>query len=106
MVDINKIITELNSELKLLYPNYKGVYLFGSRLKNDTVEGSDLDLVFVFEGGVNSKLEEAIWEIVYNYDLKYDIVIDAKVYELKDIKYPATPFRERVRNKGRYYAVW
>jgi len=105
MADINKIITELNNELKLLYPEYRGVYLYGSRLKDFTAESSDLDLVFVFDGKVNLKLEEEIWEIVYNYDLKYDIVIDAKVYELKDIKYPATPFRETVKNKGRYYAV-
>ena len=105
MADISKIITELNLELKQHYPNYKGLYLYGSRIKNDAAEGSDLDLVFVFDGGVDLKLEETIWEIVYNYDLKYDVVIDAKVYELQDIKNPITPFRETVRDKGRYYAV-
>ena len=105
MIKVNKLIQKLNDELKQLSPAYKGVYLFGSRIKNNVAGESDIDLVFVFEDKINQKLEEEVWDIVYNFDLKYDIVIDAKVYELKDIQFLVTPFRATVLKEGKYYAV-
>ena len=80
MVDINKLIHELNLKLKKNYPDYNGVYFHGSRLKGKAQDDSDYDLVFIFDREIDWKFEEEIWRIVYNYDLKYNVVIDARIY--------------------------
>ena len=105
MAYINKLIEELNGELKKLYPDYKGVYFHGSRLNEKAQEESDYDLVFIFEREIDWKFEEEIWRIVYNYDLKYNIVIDARIYSSKEIKTPVTPFKESVLTQSKYYAA-
>ena len=105
MTDLNKLIEELNSELKKLYPDYKGVYFHGSRLKGKAQDDSDYDLVFIFNREIDWRFEEEIWRIVYNYDLKYNIIIDARIYSTTKIKSPLTPFKESVLSKSKYYAA-
>jgi predicted nucleotidyltransferase len=105
MADISKLIEELNTELKKTYPDYKGVYFHGSRLEDKSVEESDYDLVFIFGREIDWKFEDEIWNIVYKYDLKYNIVIDARVYNTNEIKTPLTPFKASVLSKSRYYAA-
>lgn len=105
MADINKLIEDLNIHLKKLYPDYKGVYFHGSRFKETQVQDSDYDLVFIFDRVVDWKFEDEIWSIIYKYDLKYNIVIDARIYNSKEIKTPLTPFKENVLTNSKYYAA-
>ena len=45
-----KIIDELKAELKSKYPDFRGIYLFGSRARGDFQNDSDYDLAFISTG--------------------------------------------------------
>ncbi len=49
--------------------------------------------------------ENDILDIIYEVELEYDIVIDAKVYHYEDIKKRNTPFRDTVMLEGIFYAA-
>jgi len=49
--------------------------------------------------------ENDILDNIYEVGLKYDIVIDAKVYHDEDIKKQNTPFRVNVLREGRFYGI-
>ena len=46
-IAIDKIIEELKAELKSKYPDFKGIYLFGSHARGDFNEDSDYDLIII-----------------------------------------------------------
>ena len=97
-VEIEQIISELNIRLTERYNDFHGIYFFGSRTK-DTY-----NMVFVFDRKINWRFRKEIIKIVYDIELKYDIFIDAKVYNNKEISEPITPFRQAVINEGIFYA--
>jgi|WetSurMetagenome_2_1015567.scaffolds.fasta_scaffold07190_8 predicted nucleotidyltransferase len=103
-IDNNILIQDLINTFTLKYPDFKGVYFIGSRAKNKFNESSDYDLVFVFDRKINSYFKDEIRSLIYSFDLKYNIVIDSKIYNFKDILDPITPFRNNVRKEGIYYA--
>ena len=99
------LITELINDLKSKYIDFKGIYFFGSRSTNKHFENSDLDLVFTFNREINRKFKDEIRSLVYDYDLKYDVVIDSHIYNYKDILNPVTPFRNDVKTQGIFYGA-
>jgi len=103
MIDINNLIDELNKELKSKYPDYKGIYLHGSRLNGTANEDSDYDMVFVFDRDVDWKFKKEISDILYEIELKYEILIDARIYSYNEVETPATFFKETVRQEGRFF---
>ncbi|MBM2815867.1 MAG: polymerase subunit beta [Ignavibacteria bacterium] len=106
MTDENvvQIIRELSDELKALYPEFRGIYLFGSYARGDAREDSDLDVAVIINTDVDSKIKKEIGHIVYEYDLKYDILLDEHIYNYKDIFAPITPLRQNIKTEGIYYA--
>jgi len=63
------IISELREQLEHL----EGVYLFGSRQRGDSGEGSDWDFAFLSR---EEYTEEIIWNIKSAIEAKYDVNID------------------------------
>ncbi len=65
------------------------VILFGSRVTGTPQNYSDYDVLIVLSIDYNSDLEWKIYDICYDLDLKYDIIIDVKLItknELSTIK--------------------
>lgn len=102
---IDILISELKASLKIKYEDFKGIYLFGSGSKNNFTEESDIDLVLTFERNIDSEFKNDIIDFVYEYALKYNIVIDSHIYNLSDILNPITPFRNVVKNEGVFYGT-
>jgi predicted nucleotidyltransferase len=103
--NVNEIIKEILKTIKPIYSDFKGIYFFGSRLKGDFHEESDLDLMLLFERAIDWKFKNIINDIICDFDLKYGIIIDSKIYSYSDIMNPITPFRKSVLNEGKYYAA-
>lgn len=103
MISINNLIAEINEELKLRYHDYRGVYLHGSRLREKVNEDSDYDLVFVFDRKIDWKFKKEISDILYEIELKYEILIDARIYSFKEIETPTTFFKETIRQEGKFF---
>ena len=97
------IIEELSSELKSKYPDFRGIYLFGSRARGDFNEESDYDLAIIFDNQINWKFEDEISSMIWLKMIKYEIIIDSFVYNLNDILNPITPVRENINKEGVYF---
>jgi predicted nucleotidyltransferase len=99
-----KIINELSSELKLNYPDYYGLYFFGSRSRGNYREDSDYDVVLAFNRVIDWKFKDKIFDIICDFNIKYDIILDAHIYNKTDIMNPITIFRENVKKEGIFIA--
>ncbi|MBM2815529.1 MAG: transf 2 protein [Ignavibacteria bacterium] len=100
---IEKIINALKDELKRDYPDFKGIYFFGSRARGDYNDDSDYDLVLVFDRVIDWRFKDNLRRRVIDYEIDYSILIDSHIYNYQDIIEPITPFREKVKNEGIYY---
>lgn len=103
--EFEPIIHELNSELKKKYDDFVGITFFGSRFRGDFSEESDFDIVIMFSKKPGWQMERDVLGIILEKELKYDIVIDAKVYHEAEIKKQNTPFRDVVCKEGAYYGA-
>ncbi|OGU34696.1 MAG: hypothetical protein A2068_08630 [Ignavibacteria bacterium GWB2_35_6b] len=104
-LDINNIIKNLNTELRKEFDSYNGIFFYGSHVKGTANTDSDYDIIILFEKGVDENIENKVLDIVYEYELKYEILIDYRIYTLQDITEPVTVFRENVKKEGVYYAA-
>ena len=100
-----KLIEEIKTELKSKYPDFRGIYLFGSRARGDFHEDSDYDFVLIFEREINRKFKDEVRRKIIDYEIENLIIIDSHVYNMNDIVKPITPFRENVQKEGIYYVA-
>ena len=59
----------------------------------------------MFSTKTDWKKERDVLGIILEIELKYDIIIDAKVYHEAEIKKQNTPFRVAVYREGTYYGA-
>lgn len=104
VIVIEDIIKEINIILTKKYKDFRGSYFFGSRKKGSHNIDSDYDIVFVFDRKIDWVFKKEIIKIIYDIELKYDIFIDAKIYNTTEISEPTTPFRHSVLTEGIFYA--
>ena len=76
---IRKIVDELKENISKKY-NLKELRVFGSSARGDRKKESDID-VFVCLSNVNRKIEEDLFDIAYELELKYDCIIDLFVFD-------------------------
>ncbi len=103
--EFEPVIRELNARLKEQYSDFSGITFFGSRHRGDFRVDSDFDIVVLFATKPLWKKENDVLDMIYETELKYDFVIDAKVYHENEIKECNTPFRETVLTEGTFYAA-
>jgi len=76
---IRKIVDELKENISKKY-NLKELRVFGSSARGDREKDSDID-VFVCLSNVNRKIEEDLFDMAYEIELKYDCIIDLFVFD-------------------------
>ena len=85
---INLIDNEKNALLELKeiilarFPDAE-IILYGSKARGDSDKESDIDLLILVESLINSKLEEEIFHLSYQIELKYEVVF-GEIVENKD----------------------
>ncbi len=98
-------INEMKGLLQTNYKDFKGIYFYGSQAREDTNIYSDYDLAFIFERKVDRKFRDEIIDLLYGFDLKYDIVVNVKVFSESESDNPTTPFQDNMKNDGIFYGV-
>ncbi len=74
------ILAEVNSLLRTRFSdNLKDVILFGSRLSENFKDESDYDILVILKKKVDWKKEREISDILYDIELKYNIVTDTHI---------------------------
>ena len=97
---LNGAINELTSR----YPFIEQIILYGSKARGDSVEESDLDVLIVTEYPVPRETKFLISDIIYNYELRHDIIISAIIVTQADYRNKMNPFLMNVRKEG--IAIW
>ncbi len=84
----NKLLTQFKSQLiQHLGNDIRDVILFGSQVTGDMHEDSDYDILIVLNRDYDRKYKEKILDIVYDFELKYDLFIDFKVISTQELKH-------------------
>ena len=63
----------------------KEVILFGSQARSDSKEYSDYDVLIVLENDYSGKDENLIFDLCYDIDLKYNIILDIHLISRKEL---------------------
>ncbi len=96
-----KALKELKEEILKLYPDAK-LILFGSKVRGDFDEESDIDvLALVQELDFNKK--ETIWDISNEINLKYDTSLSIVIVDKNDFnsfKLEVIPFFTNIKKDG------
>jgi len=100
-MDINELINEFNRLIHKKYKDFRGIYLFGSRVKGNFHEDSDVDLVLLFDE-VNDEKENEIYNIHSELMYKYDTFIDINIMTPEKLKFNPF-FYEEVVDRGQFY---
>jgi len=75
-------LQELKEKILVKFPDAE-IILYGSRARGDSEEESDIDLLILVESLINTKLEEEIFHLSYQIELKYEVVF-GEIVENKD----------------------
>ena len=97
---IHKIVKELKTKISDKYEPYE-VRIFGSSASGSRRADSDID-VFVRLPEVNRQIEEDLFDIAYELELKYDCLIDLIVFSDDALKgkYAETPIYQKILSEG------
>jgi len=68
-----KALEELKEKILERFPDAE-IILYGSKARENSDKESDIDLLILVESQVNTDLEEEIFHISYEVELKHDVV--------------------------------
>ena len=87
MSNKHKILLDLKNHLKKHYGgSVEEVILFGSQAQEKAHDYSDYDVLIVLENEYTGKDENRIFDLCYDIDLKYNILLDVHLISRKEIK--------------------
>lgn len=97
---IHEIVRELKGRISNRYKLHE-IRIFGSTARGDRRLDSDID-VFVRLSHVTRQIEEDLFDIAYELELKYDCLIDLIVFSDEALKgrYAETPLYHEVFSEG------
>ncbi len=98
-------LEEIINALREKIPGFKGIYYYGSRVKGEFTPLSDYDITVVLDRKVDPEIKRQVINILYDFELKYDLNLDIRIYRHSDILNPVTPFRQNVLTEGIFYAA-
>ncbi|GBD86587.1 nucleotidyltransferase domain protein [bacterium BMS3Abin03] len=96
-----ELIEYLREKLKSEFPDFKKLYLFGSRAKGNYHKESDYDIVVIFNQ-VNMNKELKVCGLVGEAEYLFDVFIELKIFTEKDFRYNPF-FYEEVTKFGILY---
>lgn len=83
---IDDVIVELIKDLKRIYSDFKGIYLFGVFLDGKKHEDEDIELVAIFDDEKSKEQRENIWKIIGKIEEDFDVFIDLHPLTVKELK--------------------
>ena len=100
--EIKDILAELRPALEALYgERLVKLVLFGSQARGEAEPGSDIDVLLVLEGPVQTGKEIArVGEVTANLSLKYDVVISSTFVSVERYAHEQSPLLINVRREG------
>lgn len=94
------IVEELRERIASQYP-LRQIRVFGSAARGDATKESDID-VWVCLAKLNREIEEGLFDIAYDVELKYDCLIDLIAVSEQDLdgKIGMAPIQRSILSEG------
>ncbi len=73
-----KAIGEFKREVFKRFPHAQFI-LYGSKARGDPEEFSDIDILVLLDEEIDTRVEDTIFDIAYDIELKFDVVISVIV---------------------------
>lgn len=84
-----ELLNEIKKKLQPVFPEIvEKVILFGSHAKGNAGEDSDYDLLIIVKEDYDWKLKNELIDLIYDFDLKYDILTDIKIISEEELNTP------------------
>ena len=98
--EIHKIVKELKSKIKSKY-TLNEFKVFGSSARGDRRKNSDID-IFIQIPVASRQIEEDLFDIAYDLELKYDCLIDLIVLDDRFLasQNASLPIYQKVMSEG------
>ena len=88
--NMNKKQKILNDLKILLNKNFSDqiakIILYGSQIDHNHKKNSDYDILIILKKQYDWKLKNRIYDLLYEIDLKHDIVTDIKIISLEELE--------------------
>ena len=85
-MDNLELLKEIKERLQLEFPGIiEKVILFGSQAKGKANEDSDYDILVIINKKYDWKIKNKIVDLIYDFDLKYDILTDIKTISSEEL---------------------
>ncbi len=102
---VDEVAKKLRDALKESIPDFEGLYVFGSQVRGDATEDSDVDIVVLF-GAERFWQPEAFYDILSKMKYDYYDIIDLDIHPKTKKQLENNPFfYNEVVNKGVFYAA-
>jgi len=100
---VDEIARKLRDSLKESIEDFEGLYVFGSQVRGDAKEDSDVDIVVLF-GQEYFGMPDELFEVLFQMRIDYYDVIDLDVlpYTINSLQ-QNYGFYDEVVNKGVFY---
>jgi predicted nucleotidyltransferase len=101
--NIKDSISSVKKILQKRFGSELELYLFGSVARNDYETDSDIDILVLVPGKVDTSLKEYIIDIVYDVELEYDVVFGIIVRSKEfwsSERAAAMPFHQNVQREA------
>ncbi len=86
MADKLTILQDLKENIQKGFNNpIKDIILFGSQAVGTPAENSDYDVLIVLKEDYNARDENRIYDLCYEINLKYNIIIDAHLISQREL---------------------
>lgn len=99
---IEKLIKILNGKVLSIFSTFSGTYLYGSIVKGNHTENSDIDIIFVFARNLSYEEEKKLASIIGVIEAENDVFLDYHPYTIENLKQNPVFYSEAVE-KGIYY---
>lgn len=95
-----KALDGIIQKISLLYPIINKIILYGSKARGDFTEESDVDILFIADSHVAKAVKFEIYDIIYEFQLKYDVVVSAIFIAYSDFQAAVKPLIRQVHMEG------
>ncbi len=100
---IKRAISALKKILQKRFGSELELYLYGSVVRNDYQPDSDIDILVLVPGKVDTRLEEEIFDLAYDVELECDVVFGIVVHSAEfwaSEKAAVMPFHQNLQREA------
>jgi len=95
-----KVLEGIIQKIPSMYPLINKIVFYGSKVRGDFIEDSDIDILFVTDYTMPRNLKFEVYDVIYELEVEYDVVISAIFASISDFQTGNIYFLRQVKNEG------